>query len=466
MPKRAFRLGGGVLLFLAGVALGVLGQGSGMFPWGSAGTEEPSPESSRGLEPRSAIPPEPPRPGKWRPARTPLPPPGVPSEELTRVLATPYLRGHRPAAERPLVSRHHRERAYSGVNLCLSGHASEAWLMDMEGRELHRWRYALRDLWPDLYQDPNTTKLEYWRRAHLFENGDLLAIFEGLGLIKLDRESHLLWAHRGGIHHDLFVTEEGEIHVLDREGKLLPRIHPEEGVLEDFVTILSPEGEVRRRISLLEAFERSPYAPLLDHMPESGDIFHTNTLEVLDGRFASRNPAFRKGNLLISVFALDTIAVVDPEAGRVVWALTGMWRRQHQPTFLDSGRLLLFDNLGPSPHRSRVLELDPLTQEIHWQYGGAPEVDFFSKTLGSCQRLENGNTLITESENGRAFEVTPDGEIVWEFFNPYRVREEGEELVAVLLEVVRLPLDFPFVRLVQEGQNRPLAKDGSRVGLE
>ena len=48
-------------------------------------------------------------------------------------------------------------------------------------------------------------------------------------------------------------------------------------------------------------------------MPRSGDIFHTNTLEVLDGRFAGRDPAFRKGNLLISVLKLDTLAVLDPE---------------------------------------------------------------------------------------------------------------------------------------------------------
>ena len=47
-----------------------------------------------------------------------------------------------------------------------------------------------------------------------------------------------------------------------------------------------------------------------------------------------------------------------------------------------------------------------------------PKDDFFSKSRGSVQRLPNGNTLITESDKGYVFEVTPKKEIVWRFANP------------------------------------------------
>jgi hypothetical protein len=90
-----------------------------------------------------------------------------------------------------------------------------------------------------------------------------------------------------------------------------------------------------------------------------------------------------------------------------------------------------------------VLEIEPVSGETVWQYGGTPEADLFTKTLGSSQRLPNGNTLITESQNGRALEVTADGRIVWEFYNPHRAGEKNE-LVAALFELVRLPPDFPF----------------------
>jgi hypothetical protein len=379
--------------------------------------------------------------GKWRAARTAIP--AADTETAAEVRALPYLQGYRPAEDRPVVIERDPAAAFQGLNLYVSGHAAEAVLMDMSGRTLHRWRYPLRRLWPDLAADPEMAKLEYWRRAYLYPNGDLLAIYEGLGLVKLDARSRVLWAYRGGIHHDLFVAADGTIWVLDREGKIIPRINPAAGVLEDFVTVLSPAGRLLRKLSILRCFERSPYAALLQRMPRSGDIFHTNTIEVLDGRFADRSPAFRAGNILVSVLKLDALAILDPERRTVAWARTGIWRRQHQPTFLAGGHLLLFDNLGAARDRSRVLELEPLSGRVLWSYGGGRGVDLFSKTLGSCQRLPNGNTLITESENGRALEVTPAGRTVWEFYNPHRAGEH-DELVAALFELVRLPPDFPF----------------------
>jgi len=35
--------------------------------------------------------------------------------------------------------------------------------------------------------------------------------------------------------------------------------------------------------------------------------------------------------------------------------------------------------------------------------------------MSSTQRLVNGNTFICESNTGRVFEVTKEGEIVWEY---------------------------------------------------
>ena len=43
---------------------------------------------------------------------------------------------------------------------------------------------------------------------------------------------------------------------------------------------------------------------------------------------------------------------------------------------------------------------------------------FFSPYMGIIQRLWNGNTFICESAFGRLFEVTSEGEIVWEYVIP------------------------------------------------
>jgi hypothetical protein len=65
---------------------------------------------------------------------------------------------------------------------------------------------------------------------------------------------------------------------------------------------------------------------------------------------------------------------------------------------------------------SRVLEFNPVTLEIVWEYGAesGPE-RFFSYLVSGAQRLPNGNTLITIGLEGRIIEVTPERQVVWEY---------------------------------------------------
>jgi len=131
------------------------------------------------------------------------------------------------------------------------------------------------------------------------------------------------------------------------------------------------------------------------------------------------------------------VAIVDPAAGRAVWARRGPWRRQHEPTLLSSCRILLFDNRGLDG-ASRVLEVDPLTGEIAWSWAGEAGRPLSSPEAGTAARLANGNTMVVESEAGRAFEIGPEGEVVWEFVSPHRAGR-ANELVATLFEMRSVP---------------------------
>jgi hypothetical protein len=380
-------------------------------------------------------------PGLWHPVR------GEPgdaaaaaaAEAADALAALPYLQGYKPAPARSGVTLHDSPGAFQGVNLVVSGHAPQAFQMDKDGSRLHAWQHPVERLWPDT--DPRQEGARYWRRAHAFANGELLAIFDGVGLVKLDSGSRPLWSYRAGCHHDLFVEDDGTIYVLTRTLRVIPEVHPTRPSLEEFVTVLDGAGRERRSVSLYAAFKNSDYAPLLQRVSRGGDIFHTNTLTILDGSLARRSPLFARGRALVSLRNIDTVAIVDLASERVVWALSGLWHVQHEPSLLPNGRLLLFDNAGRAG-RSRVLELDPFTQQVAWSYpSAAGHVDIASATSGSTQRLPNGNTLITESTAGRALEVTAEGEVVWEFWNPHRAGER-QELIATLLEVVRLPPGF------------------------
>jgi hypothetical protein len=356
--------------------------------------------------------------------------------------ALAYLRGYTAAPKKKHVTVYDKERAYDGLNYYVSGHAPEAVLMDMSGKELHRWRCDFSRAFPDWPVSRDSKFDKYFRRAYLYDNGDLLGIFDGIGLVKIDKDSNLIWAYPGRCHHDLAVANDGTIYVLSRKTEVDPTVNSKEEIVKDFVNVLDAEGNELRKISLLDAFRNSHHASALRFMRKKGDVFHTNTLEVFDGALADRSPLFKRGNALIAVRELDIIAIIDLEAEKVAWSLSGMWRAQHQPTLLANGNMLLFDNKGYRG-KSKVMEFDPFSQEIVWLYEGSASRKFFSALLGSCQRLPNGNTFITESDTGRAFEVTSDKDIVWEWISPHRAGENNE-LVATLCEMLRLRQDFPL----------------------
>jgi hypothetical protein len=371
-----------------------------------------------------------------------------PSDELRNL---PYVSG---AARRDAelgVTIYDPQRAASGLNLYTSAHGSEALLMDMEGEVLYRWSYEIDELWPAPPSAEQTQPRGFFRRVHLFGDGDLLVIFENTGLIRIDRFSELEWSHAGRNHHDLAVAGDGTILVLGSEEKVVPELR-ESPIIADNVTTLTPDGEVLDVLDIVGCLLASPYPALIAMARESSikDTLHTNTLEILDGTQAARSPVFREGNLLVSMRNLGpgVIGILDPEKRALVWAAWGPWRMQHEPVLLPGGNMLLFDNRAlepdepPSAGSSRVLEFDPLEKRIVWEYVGTPEAPFYSRLCGTASRLANGNTLVTESMYGRVFETTPEGEIVWEFNNPHVTGPDGE-FVALIPELIRLPLDFP-----------------------
>ncbi len=367
--------------------------------------------------------------------------PGAATADPT-LTALPYLSGYLEAGTHSGGVTLLPERVEPGLNLYTSGHDTAAYLIDMEGNTVHEWSLGSLKAW-DRHGPPASAKLiypewGYWRRAFAYPDGGLLVIYESAGLLKLDADSNVVWSFWGGCHHDLFVTPEGEIYVLGKERADATSVGLGKNVIDDRIFVLDGDGAVKRSVSLLDAFRTSPYAPLLDLASrEDDDIFHSNTVQVLDGSLEKMNPAFRKGNVLTSIRSMNTVAIVDLDAGQVVWALTGRFRWQHEPLLLPGGDMLLFNN-KLTASRSQVLQMDPLTQEVRWSY---EPPDFFSEILGALQRLDNGNTLITESTRGRALEVTPEGEVAWEFHSPHRAGER-DELVATLFELVRYPPDY------------------------
>jgi arylsulfotransferase ASST len=168
------------------------------------------------------------------------------------------------------------------------------------------------------------------------------------------------------------------------------------------------------------------------------DWAHMNAASFIPESAGHTDPRFKPGNIIASYRHLNTVVVVDRDTKKIVWKTVNLTIGQHNPHMLPAGlpgtgHILVFDNginaANNNPRKkdgrpnSRVLEINPLDMSIAWEYNAEksnrPIWSFFSHYISSAQRQPNGNTLICEGANGRIFEVTPSGEIVWEYVNPF-----------------------------------------------
>ena len=176
---------------------------------------------------------------------------------------------------------------------------------------------------------------------------------------------------------------------------------------------------------------------------------HFNTIQPLpeNRHYDAGDDRFQPGNVLVSGRTLGFIFIIDKETGEIVWRFRGQWKGglagQHSPLMIEQGcpgegNILVFDNgqspLGFDRHggMSAILEIDPAKAKEVWVYEN--EYLFYSSYGGHCQRLPNGNTLIAEPYTCRVFEITLEGEIVWE-----HVRDPGTWLL--LMDATRVPYD-------------------------
>lgn len=352
------------------------------------------------------------------------------------VLSLPYVAGTIDPDRRRGVVAYDQSRAFDGVNFYTSV-GGVAQLVDMHGRTLYRWSNPV--LAPAQWHGTNS----FWEYSHLFPDGRILAVRVNGDLVELDRDSRVLWTVPGRFHHDLAVAENGDIYALAWDAHIIPELHSRLPTLIDQLLIVSADGRVKRKISLLDVFRRSRYAFLMpsyrDLQVEGGPLRELDPLHVNHVEIVGPGAPFPRGSLLMGMRNIHAILVLDPSLEHILW----LWGPsnlsfQHHPTLLPNGHILIFDN---GTEHSQLIEVDPRSNTITWRF--APPTGFFSPARGSAQRLANGDTLITESDRGNVFEITPAGTVVWRFQNP-DINDAG--LRSAIFRMERLnPADLRFL---------------------
>ena len=325
------------------------------------------------------------------------------------------------------------EKTYNGFTLFtpLLSDPSNTWLIDMRGRLVHRWQ------------------LPGWIRMHaeLLPNGNLLfAIYDpksqlpelvwaGGEVLEMDWDGNIVWRYKDPYmdSHDRCRLKNGNTMVFkfvevpkDIAAKVkggVPGTERKGTMWGNALQEITPGGKVAWEWLTYEHLdpEKTPLIPEGRRFAWPG---LNSVVELSDG------------NIMICSFGTSNVYIIDKATGDIKW----MWgyataekerdmiSYPHNPTMLDNGNILLLDNGRYGYWRqgySRVIEVNPSTNEIEWEYDEDNPTDFFTRIQGSVQRFPNGNTLICESVWGRFFEITPRGETVWEYISPFYGSKSG-----------------------------------------
>ena len=359
---------------------------------------------------------------------------------LEELLSLPYLAHveNDPHPELRGVTLHNEALAFEGFNLLTSMRMRGSHLLDMAGNILHSWT-----------SDDSIGRA--WLYSEMAGDGSLMAVVLDVGLVRMNWNSDLIWLstvaenpyierpRRAAYHHDFEVTANGDVYALATEPRHISYVAQGASsyeICDNSMVILTSQGVATRSISFHDLLGDLMADEILTNIRAAEaqlrkkkilratnfDVYHCNTVEEIQRDIG----VAKKGDVLFCVRNLNLVGIVDIEKEELAWSWgPDILQLPHHPTVLEDGNILVFDNGTRQRKYSRVLEVDPAAKEVVWQYEADPRESFFSPIMGASQRLPNGNTLITESTKGRVFEVTEDGEIVWEFWN-FQVRKGGK----------------------------------------
>ncbi len=341
-------------------------------------------------------------------------------------------------------------KAYNGYNFFCPMGTNNCWLMDMEGRFVHRWQVPYP---PGLHGIilPNGNLLYAAKPKDPSEYGfGWTRTFRGIGgvLYEIDWDSNIVWkADVPGQGHDFAVKENGNIIYVGWEPK---------GIVPDKIAAKVKGGRPGTELN------GQIWGDVLVEIDRDGNrVWEWLAWEYLDPEIDAMCPLenreqwpyinsiwiCRDGNILLSTRFMGQVTKIDYPTGKVIGRYgRGKISYQHDCRELDNGNILVFDNGSHrheyQPEYSRVVEIDPNREEIVWEYKANPPSDFYTAYAGGSERQPNGNTVITETDRGRMFEVTSKDEIVWEYVYPQYVHYVGR-LANNVWRVHRYSYDYP-----------------------
>ncbi|MGB3316050.1 MAG: arylsulfotransferase family protein [Albidovulum sp.] len=291
----------------------------------------------------------------------------------------------------------------------------------------------------------------------MFPNGSIIYTFDGsMSLQSKDACGNRLWAAKGPFSHAVTSDSGGDTVWSIQHG---PGTGTGTGTgtgqmgVEGIAQAAVEDGAIIREIRIDDIITANPDIDILAlrrAMPNElgrnrrntpgawmADSLHLNDVDPLPAHLAAVFPGFDTGDLLISARSLNLVFVLDPETLRIKWWQVGLSIRQHDPDWMPSGEIMIFNNRMGRDY-SEIIAIDPQTNTKRVVHDGR-DTNFCSRIRGKVQMFDNGTLAVTSPQQGRVFEVNPEGEVVLEIVN---TKSGDDDFNYVISEQKWLPPDF------------------------
>ncbi|HKO87182.1 MAG TPA: arylsulfotransferase family protein [Burkholderiales bacterium] len=265
----------------------------------------------------------------------------------------------------------------------------------------------------------------------LLDNGDII-FNTGKGMVRSSLcTTEPVWVLDQVVHHSNELALDGRsvwapsvAEGYFSENKLLS-----DKMRDDSIARISFDGEVLENHSLSKILIDNGLRELL--LGTSGhvlrdDPLHLNQISVApsDGKY------WKRGDLLLSMRSLSTVALYRPSTGKIIWHQLGPWMSQHAAVFVDDHRISIFDNNSYSgapksrpfvkpDETNRIFIYDFETKQVTQPYAQLlAQQKPVTWNQGLARVLPDGGLFVEETNYGRHLRFTKD-KLLWSRINDY-----------------------------------------------
>ena len=239
-------------------------------------------------------------------------------------------------------------------------------------------------------------------------------------LVKIGPTTSVGWVSNCISTHTVEQDAEGNIWICSR---MKPSSY--EGVLshlDDAIAQISPEGNVLFKKSVAKILYENGCRGLLAggfRGRPGEDPIHLNEVQpaLTDSKY------WKKGDVLLSMKHLSTVAFYRPSTDKIIWLKTGPWMNQHSVEFASDHEISVFGNNVISDVKGYVL-MDGHNNVYLYDFANGSVSTPYDKAMsslavrttysGRSKVLLNGEVFIEESNYGRLLRLAPD-RAIWEF---------------------------------------------------